>query len=49
MKIKYNPFRVDLLSTLQKGIKEGDAMKYYKEERSKYDAIVCNELTKPRI
>lgn len=37
------------MSTIKKGIKEGDAMKIYKEQFSKYDAVVTNILLMPKL
>lgn len=38
-----------MMATIKKGIQEGDAMKFYKEEYGKYDAIVTNILIKPKL
>lgn len=49
LEIPYNPFSIDVITNIKKGMAEGDALKIYKEERSKYDVVVSNILSRPRI
>ena len=45
----YNPFKFDMFAQIRKGVEQGDALKIYKEERSRYDVIIGNALNTPRI
>ena len=45
----YNPFKSHLIDIINKGIKQGDALKVYKEDYSEYDVIVANMLLDPKI
>lgn len=49
LELPYHPFQIDLLTQIKKSAAQGDALKFYKEERATYDIIVSNSLHVPRI